>query len=278
MTAGAPGARGSGWSWKPHGRRLPSALASFPATTVSLAATSIGVAGAVLGVCCLRAAARPGGMVSLSGGLLMGIAAFGILPELAGSHGWAGGLGILLLGVALLWLVGRYVYPVCPACSHSHEHELCATSLHGFAMPMALAASVHSFLDGLGIAAAYRESVEGLGTAVLAAVMLHKVPEGLALGVMLRAALPSRAAALAVCVAAEGATFLAALLEALVGPRWGGGWAEYALALAGGSFLYLGFHAAHGDWKRRGSPALPWVGVGVAGAAALQQGLHLLLH
>lgn len=256
---------------------MPSALTSFPATTVSLAATLIGVAGAVLAVCCLRAAARPGGVVSLSGGLLMGIAAFGILPELAGAHGWAGGLGFLMVGVALLWLVGRYVYPVCPACSHTHEHELCPTSLHGFAAPMALAASLHSFLDGLGIAAAYREGVQGLGTAVVVGVMLHKVPEGLALGVMLRAALPSRAAALALCVAAEGATFLAALLEALIGPQLGGGWADYAVALAGGSFLYLGFHAAHGDWKRRGAPALRWSAAGVAGAAALQQGLHLLL-
>lgn len=232
------------------------------------------VASAVLGVLSLGAASAAGRkVVPFSGGLLIGIALFGILPELVLKHGAAGGPASLSLGVLLLWAFGRFVYPVCPSCSHTHQHELCSTTLHGFATPLVTAASLHSFLDGLGIAASQREPAEALGMAVVLAVMLHKIPEGIALGIMLRAALPARGAALAWCVAAESATVLGALLESIVAP----GLVSYALALAGGSFLYLGFHAVHGEWRRRGAPAFMPALTGAAGAAALQQGLHVLL-
>jgi hypothetical protein len=51
----------------------------------------------------------------------------------------------------------------------------------------------------------------------------------------------------------------------------------YPLGLAAGWLSYLGFHAIHGEWKRRGTapifmPAL----TGAAGAAALQQGVRVL--
>jgi zinc transporter ZupT len=213
--------------------------------------------------------------VPFSGGLLMGIAAFGVLPELAAGYGWPGGLGLLGFGVALLWMVGRYVYPVCPSCSHDHAHELCSTTLHGFALPLALAASLHSFLDGLGVAASQQDGGR-LGTAVLLGVVVHKIPEGIALGVILRAAVKSQAAALALCVAAESATFFGGLFESIIAGRLGLQWVTYALALAGGSFLYLGFHAVHGEWRRRGMPAFMPALTGAAGAAALQQGLRVL--
>ncbi len=244
---------------------------------MSLLATGVGIASAVPALSRRLGPVQTANLVPVSGGLLVGIAVFGVLPELAGLHGLFGGVDLLAAGVALLWLVNRYFYPVCPSCSHTHQHEKCEATLHGFALPMVVAASIHAFLDGVGIAAAYQESAQGLGTAVVVAVVVHKVPEGVALGVMLRAALRSRLTALALCSIAEGTTFLGGLLYVLVGPHVGRGWAGYALALAGGSFLFLGFHAAHGDWKRRGAPALRLAVAGFAGAAALQQGLHLLL-
>jgi zinc transporter ZupT len=246
------------------------------APLMSLLATLIGIASAIPALSRRLGPAQTAHLVPFSGGLLMGIAFFGVLPELVELHGWVAALPLLGAGIALLWLVGRYLYPVCPSCSHTHQHELCEATLHGFALPMTVAASIHAFLDGLGIVGAYQESAGGLGTSVMVGVMLHKVPEGVALGVMLRAALRSRLAALALCATTEGATFLGALLYLEAGPRLGSGWPGYALAAAGGSFLYLGFHAAHGDWKRRGAPALWLAGAGAAGAAALQQGLRLL--
>ena len=92
---------------------------------------------------------------------------------------------------------------------------------------------------------------------------------------MLRASVGSRAAAFAWCALAEGATVAGGLF---VTGQAGGVWVTGALALAGGSFVYLGFHAVHGEWRRRGVPAMAPALAGAAGAAVLQQGLRALLH
>ncbi len=214
---------------------------------VSLFATAIGIATGALGVS--SRIGSPRRIVPLSGALLMAVALGVVLPELAGSYGAAAGAAMLGGGVALMWAFGRWVYPVCPACSHTHEHEHCATTLHGFALPLAAAASLHAFLDGLGIAASEQQR---LASVVVLGVVLHKIPEGIALGIMLRAAVQSRAAALGWVALAESATALGALLESALTVRFGTAWVSYALALAGGSFLYLGFHAVHGTWKAAG--------------------------
>ena len=53
-------------------------------------------------------------------------------------------------------------------------------------------------------------------------------------------------------------------------------WVSYPLAIAGGTFLFLGVHAVHSDWKRRGArPAFIPAIAGAAGAALLQQGLRM---
>jgi zinc transporter ZupT len=247
-----------------------------PAAALSLIATFLGIASAVFGV---RTVARaPRKIVPFSGGLLMGIALFGVLPELAERYNWGVSLALVGAGVAALWIIGRYVYPVCPSCSHTHDHDHCATALHGFALPLVAAASVHAFLDGVGISASQQGGGAGLGTVGIAGVVLHKLPEGVALGILLRAAVKSPYAALAWCALAESATFAGALAETAFTGHFGSAWAGYALAIAGGSFLYLGFHAVHGEWRRRGVPAFMPALTGAAGAAALQQGIRVFLH
>ncbi|HWR51376.1 MAG TPA: ZIP family metal transporter [Bryobacteraceae bacterium] len=242
--------------------------------SLALLATLIGVAAAALGV--FSRVGSPRRIVPFSGGLLMGIALFAVIPELAEEHSWPYALMLVGGGVALLWAFGRFVYPVCPSCSHTHDHDHCTTALHGFALPLMAAASLHAFLDGLGVAAAQTDAAKGLGVLVLG-VVLHKIPEGIALGIMLRAAVKRNGVAFGLAALAEGATFLGAVLESAVTARFGDEWVIYALALAGGSFVYLGFHAIHGEWQRRGTPAFMPALTGAAGAAALQQGLRLFL-
>ena len=63
----------------------------------------------------------------------------------------------------------------------------------------------------------------------------------------------------------------------LMATRFGAFWLHYPLAIAGGCFLYLGFHAVHAEWLRRRS----WIAVvpgvsGAAGAAILQHGARSL--
>jgi zinc transporter ZupT len=213
-------------------------------------------------------------LIPFSAGLLAGIVLFGILPELVEERGRWPGTGLLAAGVLLLWAIGRWVYAVCPACSHTHDHSLCAASLHGFAPPLVLAASLHAFLDGVGIAAARHDHGATLGNAVLFGVGLHKIPEGIALGIILLAALNSRRAALVLCLIVQAATPAGAALESWVSARVGTTAVSWALGLAGGSFLYLAYHAVHADLRRRGpAAALGAAVVGLASAALLQHSL-----
>ncbi len=252
-------------------------LAAIPLSVLLLLATAVAVLSAALGVWLTGVPQRHRRVVPFSAGLLMGIVAFGVVPELTAELGWTTGLMFLCGGFGLLWFVNRYVYAVCPTCSHSHDHGACALTLHGFALPLIAAAVIHSVMDGWGVAASRHDSGE-LGLAVFLGVCLHKVPEGLAYGALLRAALGSRLAAFAWCVAVEAPTMLGGAVESVLAPHLGGQWIGVPLAIVGGSFLYLGFHAVHTEWKSRGTvPAIGPALSGVAGAAVLQQGLHALL-
>ena len=51
----------------------------------------------------------------------------------------------------------------------------------------------------------------------------------------------------------------------------------YPLGITGGWLFYLGFHAVHEEWRRRGAaPAFVPALTGVAGAAVLQRGAEAL--
>jgi zinc transporter ZupT len=212
----------------------------------------------------------PVGLVPLSGGVLAGVALFWMLPEVAGRLGWTAALGTLAGGAGLLWGVDRFVYPVCPVCSHSHDHASCAARLHGFAAPLILAVGIHSFLDGVGIAVSQAADAGAVGRAVLWGLALHKVPEGLALGIMLRASVRSWAGALGGSLAAQAPMVAGTWIEAWVAPGLGDSGIMVLLAAAGGSFFFLGAHAVHGEFKReRGPAALAAAGAGFLVAALL---------
>ncbi len=217
-------------------------------------------------------------LIPFGAGLLVGMAVFGVLPEMTEHVGWPAALAVLFLGFSLLWVINRYVYPVCPSCAHGHDHGTCSIELHGFALPLVAAATLHSFMDGLAVIASRQEGAENLAMGVFLAVAVHKIPEGLAYGTILRAALRSRISALGWCAACQAPTILGGLLESEVASHLGAGWMMYPLALAGGSFLYLGFHAIHTDSKRRGvMPAFGTALTGAAGAALLLQGVRIFL-
>ena len=62
-------------------------------------------------------------MVPFGGGVLIGVAVFWVLPEMSEFLGWPGAVAWVVGGFALLWTIDRFLYPVCPACSHTHEHD-----------------------------------------------------------------------------------------------------------------------------------------------------------
>lgn len=223
----------------------------------SLIAALTGIACALAGAYLPIAHGRARVLVPVSGGILLAVSLFSILPETADKEGWLRAGVLYACGYTLLLAIDRYIHPVCPSCSHTHDHGHCEPELHGFSVPLVVATSIHAFLDGWGMMVARNASGRSLQTAIPLAIVLHKIPEGLALGVMLRASLKSRGTAAAWAAAAELATVAGALLAMSVLPATGTGWPRDLLAVAGGTFLYLGFHAVHGalGWRlmpRRG--------------------------
>src|SRR5215472_3133596 len=174
--------------------------------TAPVLATLVGILGAVLGIWLTGLRQRARTVVPFSAGVLLGVAVFGLVPELASELGWRPTLLLFAAGYGVLLLVNRFVYRVCPTCAHDHDHSACSTELHGFAGPLIAAAAVHSFLDGWSIATVQLAVPLGLRVAVPLAVALHKLPEGIALGGILRASVKSRRVALGWAVLAEGAT------------------------------------------------------------------------
>ena len=207
------------------------------------------MAGAAAGAYAPMAHGKARILVPVSGTILLAVSLFSILPETAGSAGWLRAGLLYGCGYLVLLVVDRWVHPVCPSCSHDHDHGHCEVELHGFTAPLVAATALHAFLDGWGMMLA-RGAGGSMGTAVPLAVLVHKIPEGLALGVMLRASLGSRGAAAGWGVGAEAVTILGALLGVAVVPA-SGGWTGGLLAMAGGTFLYLGWHAVHGSLRAR---------------------------
>ena len=124
--------------------------------------------------------------------------------------------------------------PFVPACSHNHEHDHCETRLHGFAGPLLVAAAVHSAMDGWTLTAA--QSVAGFGGAFLTGIAFHKLPEGVALGVIARASMSSRLGAIVWCAAAESATLAGGGMAMVLAPYLNENAIHVVLAMAGGSF------------------------------------------
>ncbi len=240
-------------------------------------ATLVGWAGAILGLWLTGMRRRARVAVPFSAGVLLGVALFGLAPELAGELGWALTLALAGGGYGLLLLIDRRVSPVCPSCAHDHDHAGCDTELHGFAAPLIIAAAAHSFLDGWSVTAAQIALPLGLRIAVPLAVALHKLPEGVALGGILRASMGSATAALLWCLLVEGATLVGGAAGIALAPHLGMRWITWPLGFAAGWLFYLGWHAVHEEWKSRGAgPAFLSALTGMAGAAVVQRGAEAL--
>jgi zinc transporter ZupT len=252
-------------------------LSYSAAIAIPLLAAIIGIAGSALGLWLTGLRQRVQMMVPLSAGVLLGVALFGLLPELAAQAGWVASGILFAAGYGLLIVINRFAYPVCPTCAHDHDHTSCSTELHGFAAPLVAGAALHAFLDGWAIAAVQSAAPLGLRVAVPLAVTLHKLPEGIALGGILRASMRSRGAAMAWCALAEGATLLGGVLGLAMSPHLGAQWILYPLGITAGWLFYLGHHAVHEEWKRRGAaPAFLSALAGMAGAAIIQRGAEAL--
>lgn len=187
-----------------------------------------GVAGAI-GAQSRRQLVRP--LISFAAGALLAIALLHLLPEAFTHAGWPALAAALLGGLLTMWLA-RLTGAACPACD-GHEHRAFAIRLGA---PSLLMLALHSILDGAALASTGHSHHSGEILSV--AVIIHKLPEGLAIAALARAAGHSLPRAVLLTMAVQAFTFAgvgaAMALGHVAAPLFG-----IAMGLVGGSFLYL---------------------------------------
>jgi zinc transporter ZupT len=225
---------------------------SFTMGYVSLA-FALAVAGGVLGACLARSHRRLCALISLGAGTLLGVTLFGILPESLEALRWWELLLALASGYFVFALITKYVHHVCPACAASHFDEATAHRFSEIASAMMLALTIHCTVDGLALAAgnvageSRTETGRAAGFTIVAAVCVHKVPEGLALGALLLGAGLARWGVIWRVMAVESTTLLGGVMGLVFLRHVSGFWIGAALAHAGGGFLFLATHAVLGE-------------------------------
>jgi ZIP family zinc transporter/zinc and cadmium transporter len=166
-------------------------------------------------------------MVALSAGFMISVALLDLIPDSILTHGPGAGL-IILIGYLLVHLTQHTLAP------HFHfgEEVHHVTKVASFSALAGL--MLHTFVDGVAIASGFGVS-ESLGILVFLAILLHKLPEGLAISSLFLAAGESRGAALAASGALAMSSLVGALLTQQVPIL-----EEYGLPLAAGVTLYVG--------------------------------------
>ena len=224
---------------------------AVPLATGTVVSTFVG------GLFALRLRNSVGLLIALSGGVVVGVALFDVLPEAfdklgnAQHVGWLAGLGFLVFFVAARALVLHH------RDDDEHVHAHAQVGAFG-----AAALSLHSFVDGLGIGFAFHVS-NATGFIVFLAVVSHDFADGLnTVGFILRQSNDRRAAMRWLIVDS-----LTPLLGAIVGSTIA--ISTHALgvllALYAGFFLAMGATDllpeahAHPSWRRI---ALTVAGVG----------------
>ena len=156
--------------WYPPAMTLPIILAAITAI-----ATALG------GLLALKAKDRLHLVLGLAAGLLLGLVAFDLLPEVF-AHSSNEVLGAPAVSIALiggflaLHLYERFFGSHEPAESdYGHDHKHSANVAGGLG---AVAMGGHVFLDGLALAVAFKVS-DQLGIAVFIALLVHAFSDGL---------------------------------------------------------------------------------------------------
>lgn len=226
---------------------------------IAFVLTFLAFAGIAAGVFLGQSRAPSAHIAAAGGGLLSGIALFWLLPEMAATSGWIAAVLLIAFGCALLWVLDHTLIHG----AHSH-HD-------GVAGPLLAAAAVHSFLDGWSVRVFSAEALTRV--AVPLGLALHKIPEGLALGLLTRKSISPAWKALVLAGSVEALTLVGAWVEPRANQSgtalFGVWWTEIVLGIVAGTFLYLGLHTAVPARQKQGVMPIFLLTVAIVGIAAL---------
>lgn len=186
-------------------------------------------------------------LISLSAGALFGAAVFSLIPEAIENINILELLVSAALGYLIFWLISKYYFHVCPACSASHFDEQTTKRFSEIVMLMITALSFHSFFDGIALISGSHH-IHSRGNSVFIAIAIHKFPEGLALASLMLGAAYSRGKILTYVTLVELTTVLGALVGILLSDlNLSEFWFGIMMAHIAGGFVFLGLHAIKGE-------------------------------
>jgi zinc transporter ZupT len=210
--------------------------------TIAWLLTLLAIGGVAAGVILGQSRFWTSQLGAAGGGLLFGIALFWVVPEIAEVSGWITAAALALAGCILIGAIDTLLMHT----GHSPRS--------GAIAPLLAATAVHCFLDGWSVRALGGRPMTDM--AVAAGLALHKIPEGLALGWVMRRAFQSARKAVIFGSAVELLTAVAAWEEPMANASGvatlGAWWTAGVLAIISGSFLYLGFHVVVPERHKRG--------------------------
>lgn len=183
-------------------------------------------------------------MLAFAAGFMISVAMIDLMPEALARGGRTAAV-VALLGYLAVHLTQHVIG------THFHFGE----ETHHVSEAVSEAALVglllHTFVDGVAVASGF--GIGGaVGALVFTAVILHKVPEGLAISSLFLAAGQGRQRAFLAACALGAATVLGVVLTDAIGPL-----REHGLALSAGVTLYVGMSNLVPEFRSRGGWRLP---------------------
>jgi ZIP family zinc transporter len=173
-------------------------------------ATLFAFAGIALGVALGKIASHQLSLlVAASMGILLAVALFDVLPDAKQFLPWPTLLLATASGYSFLWVIGKYVYHVCPACALNEFGEQTSGQVAKTALMLMIALGLHCTMDGLGVV--FGDNLLGHPDfSLLVGISMHKLPEGLALVLLLLGAGYDRKKAITWALGVESMTILGA--------------------------------------------------------------------
>lgn len=212
-------------------------------------------------------------LISFAGGTLLGVSLFHVLPHsLEEISAFFVAIGFLS-GLFLFFVLSRFVH-ICPACAASHLEAHTKSELQSIGIWLGVAFVIHNLIDGMAIEAS--SMLHHFGPSILLGILLHKLPEGIALcALFLKGGFSKKRAfvwtALFEFTTVIGwfiGTFLLKSLPDLI-------WVDWVLLHAAGGFTYLALHAVWNE-AREHSPkmVLSFFSMGLLLMGSLRGFLH----
>jgi zinc transporter ZupT len=217
-------------------------------------------------------------LISFAAGTLFGVTLFAIFPESFGACPWWAVLLALVTGYALFFFISKHVHHVCPACAASHFDADATRYFSEIATALIVALTIHSMTDGLALGIQGEAPATGATKwSLFAALCIHKVPEGLALGSLLIGAGFSRASAVGWVAAVESTTLLGGVIGYFFLTNVSALWLGLIMAHVGGGFVYLAVHAVLGEMLKHGKKlVLTSFALGIVLIAVLNTALRMI--